>query len=238
MKRKYIWLIEIVVWIILISISLFLIVYNTAIKDNTKNSYYIFLDDAGGLVQGSPVRLMGVTIGYIKDVKIFDNKVFISFLITEKNSKLPRRSVADVEFYGLGGSTSLEIFPQIPSKDDREIIIPTKTYRIQDYWNGSELVSNVLIDIYGGAGRMIERENLIEKKDLFKQSDLVKSITGKTEFVNNAQTVIIYQFTKDTFKYIENKNRQLLERSEKEEQKLIEEEQKEAEEEAKNEQQI
>ena len=86
MKRRYIWLIEIIVWIFIISIGLFSIIYNTAIKDNTKNSYYIFLDDAGGLVQGSPVRLMGITIGYIKDVKIFDNKVFISFLITEKTS--------------------------------------------------------------------------------------------------------------------------------------------------------
>lgn len=238
MKRKYIWLIEIVVWIFIISIGLFSIIYNTAIKDNTKNSYYIFLDDAGGLVQGSPVRLMGITIGYIKDVKIFDNKVFISFLITEKGAQLPKRSEAIVEFYGLGGSTSLELQPQVPTKDDREIIIPTKTYRVQDFWHGSELVSNVLIDIYGGAGRSIEKANLIENKHLFKQSDLVKAIAGKTEEVNTAQTVIIYKFTSNTFKFVEEKNRQLLELSEKEEQKLIEEEKKEAEKEANNEQQI
>lgn len=218
--------------------GIFSIIYNTAIKDNTKNSYYIFLNDAGGLVQGSPVRLMGITIGYIKDVKIFDNKVFISFLITEKGAQLPKRSEAIVEFYGLGGSTSLEIMPQVPSKDDREIIIPTKTYRVQDFWHGSELVSNVLIDIYGGAGRMIEREKLIENKHLFKQSDLIKTITGQTELVNTAQTVIIYQFTNNTLKYVEEKNQQLLELSEKEEQKLIEEEKKEAEKEVNNEQQI
>lgn len=238
MKRKYIWLIEIIVWILIIFIGIFSIVYNTAIKDNTKNSYYIFLDDAGGLVQGSPVRLMGITIGYIKDVKIFDNKVFISFLITEKGAQLPKRSIANVEFYGLGGSTSLEILPQKPTADDREIIIPTKTYRVQDFWHGSELVSNVLIDIYGGAGRSIERANLIENKHLFKQSDFVKAIAGKTEEINTVQTVIIYKFTSNTFKFIEKKNRQLLELSEQEEQKLIEEEKRESEKEANNEQQI
>lgn len=236
MKRRYIWLIEIIVWIFIISIGLFSIIYNTAIKDNTKNSYYIFLDDAGGLVQGSPVRLMGITIGYIKDVKIFDNKVFISFLITEKGTQLPKRSIANVEFYGLGGSTSLEIMPQVPTKDDREIIIPTKTYRVQDFWHGSELVSNVLIDIYGGAGRSIEKANLIENKHLFKQSDLIKAISGQTESVNTAQTVIIYKFTSNTFKYIENKNRQLLELSEKEDEKLQKEEQEKLQTEDKNEQ--
>ena len=236
MKRRYIWLIEIIVWIFIISIGLFSIIYNTAIKDNTKNSYYIFLDDAGGLVQGSPVRLMGITIGYIKDVKIFDNKVFISFLITEKGAQLPKRSIANVEFYGLGGSTSLEIIPQVPTKDDREIIIPTKTYRVQDFWHGSELVSNVLIDIYGGAGRSIEKANLIENKHLFKQSDLIKAISGQTESVNTAQTVIIYKFTSNTFKYVENKNRQLLELSEKEDEKLQKEEQEQLQTEDKNEQ--
>ena len=182
-------------WLYLVDIQLFSIVYNTAIKDNTKNSYYIFLDDAGGLVQGSPVRLMGSTIGYIKDVKIFDNKVFISFLITEKGAQLPKRSIANVEFYGLGGSTSLEIMPQIPSKDDREIIIPTKTYRVQDYWKGSELVSNVLIDIYGGAGRAIEKGNLIENKHLFKQSDLVKlDILLNGDIVDALSTIVHKDF--------------------------------------------
>ena len=84
----------------------------------------------------------------------------------------------------------------------------------------------------------ISREKLIENKHLFKQSDLIKTITGQTELVNTAQTVIIYQFTNNTLKYVEEKNQQLLELSEKEEQKLIEEEKKEAEKEVNNEQQI
>ena len=51
-----------------------------------KNSFYIFFDDVDGLVKGSPVRLMGINIGYVRDVKIFDNKVFISFLVTKKQT--------------------------------------------------------------------------------------------------------------------------------------------------------
>ena len=84
-KKKYIWFFEILTWLLIFSIGLFVFIYNTSIKNNVKNSFYIFFDDVDGLVKGSPVRLMGINIGYVRDVKIFDNKVFISFLVTKEN---------------------------------------------------------------------------------------------------------------------------------------------------------
>ncbi len=203
MKKKYIWLFEIIIWLLIISGSLFFFIYNTSIKENVKNTYYIFFDDVDGLVKGSPVRLMGINIGYVKDVKIFDNKVFTSFVVTKENVNIPRRTAATIEFYGLGGSTSLELNPTLKSSEQKQDeIIPSSTYRIQDFWDGQELVSNVMIDIYGGIGRTIQATGLIDNKDFIKQSKLVNEITKQTKNINTSQSVIIYQLTEKTIKEV------------------------------------
>lgn len=203
MKRKYIWLIEIIAWLLIISVSLFFFIYNTSIKENKNNSYYTFFDDVEGLVQGSPVRLMGINIGYVRDVKIFDNKVFVSFLVTKDGVSIPKRATATIEFYGLGGSTSLELDPSTSDESSNdEILLKGKSYRVQDFWDGQELVSNVMIDIYGGVGRTIQNADLLNNKQLFKQSALVKEYTKETSKINTAQSVLIYKLTEDTLKYV------------------------------------
>ena len=203
MKKKYIWLCEILIWLLILSGSLFFFIYNASIKENVKNTYYIFFDDVDGLVKGSPVRLMGINIGYVKDVKIFDNKVFTSFVVTKENITVPRKTEATIEFYGLGGSTSLELNPHHKKMQEKEEeIIPSSTYRIQDFWDGQELVSNVMIDIYGGIGRTIHATGLIENKDFIKQSKLVNELTKQTKNINTSQSVIIYQLTEKAIKEV------------------------------------
>lgn len=203
MKRKYIWLFEIIAWLLILSVSFFFFIYNTTIKGNKNNSYYTFFDDVEGLVQGSPVRLMGINIGYVRDVKIFDNKVFVSFLVTKDNVSIPKRGTATIEFYGLGGSTSLELDPSTADESsNEEILLKGKSYRVQDFWDGQELVSNVMIDIYGGVGRTIQNADLLNNKQLFKQSALVKEFAKETSKINTAQSVLIYKLTEDTLKYV------------------------------------
>lgn len=211
MKRKYIWLIEIVVWLLILSGSLFFFIYKTTIKDNVQNTYYIFFDDVEGLVKGSPVRLMGINIGYVRNVKIFDNKVFVSLLVTKEDIVLPKKAKATIEFYGLGGSTSLELNPVFNSNsDDKEELIPAESYRIQDFWDGQKLVSNVMIDIYGGIGRSIQNTDLINHKDYLKQSNNIQNILNQSEMVNTSQSVIIYRLSEQTLPYINKKNKDKL----------------------------
>ncbi len=207
MKRKYIWLIEIVIWLLIISSGLFVFIYKTAVKDNVQNTYYIFFDDVDGLVVGSPVRLMGINIGYVKDVKIFDNKVFVSFLVTKKNIQIPKCATASIQFYGLGGSTSLELNPSTASEfDNKEELIPSASYRVQDFWDGQKLAANVMIDIYGGVGRTIQASGLLKNKEFLMQSSLVGNISRQTSEINTAQSVIIFKLTKSTFDYVNNKS--------------------------------
>lgn len=210
-KKKYIWFFEILTWLLIFSIGLFVFIYNTSIKNNVKNSFYIFFDDVDGLVKGSPVRLMGINIGYVRDVKIFDNKVFISFLVTKENIQIPKRATATIEFYGLGGSTSLELNPATSAEDsNEEMILQGESYRVQDFWDGQELVSNVMIDIYGGIGRTIQSADLLNNKQLFKQSNLVKSFTKEAGKINTAQSVIIYKLTENTLDYVEKKKEAMI----------------------------
>ena len=210
-KKKYIWFFEILTWLLIFSIGLFVFIYNTSIKNNVKNSFYIFFDDVDGLVKGSPVRLMGINIGYVRDVKIFDNKVFISFLVTKENIQIPKRATATIEFYGLGGSTSLELNPATSAEDsNEEMILQGESYRVQDFWDGQELVSNVMIDIYGGIGRTIQSADLLNNKHLLKQSDLVKSFTKEAGKINTAQSVIIYKLTESTLDYVEKKKEAII----------------------------
>ncbi len=193
MEKKHIWLFEIIIWLLIISVSYFVFVYKTQIKTGDKNIYYVFFDDVEGLVKGSPVRLMGINIGYVRVVKIFDNKVFVSFIVTKKNTEIPKCAMATIEFYGLGGSTSLELHPAEYSHCGyaREEIIPSKSYRIQDYWDGSALDSQVLIDIYGSFGRNVRNEDIIKYKPYIFQSQLIKDISAQTREINKTQNVII-----------------------------------------------
>lgn len=202
MKKKHIIFIELIIWLLVLISVFYFFVYKTTIKENKNSSYYLFFDDAGGLVKGSPVRLMGINIGYVRDVKIFENKVFVSFLVTADNVQIPNMASATVEFYGLGGSTSLEISPKTSIEADKgDTIIPAGAYRIQDYWDGAKLSANVMIDIYGSVGRTIQSTNILNNKHWLKQSQLVKELSTQTGKFNDSQTVFIHKLTDMTKDY-------------------------------------
>lgn len=111
---KYIW-IEFAVWFLI----LFFVIAGIRIY-NYKSAkklvtYQIFISDADGLIVGSPVRFLGVPVGYISKIKIVSNDVYMKFVITAKDFELPKGAIATVEFNGMGGSKSLEIYP--PTKE-------------------------------------------------------------------------------------------------------------------------
>ncbi len=209
MKQKYFRIAEIIIWFGILLGSLYYFIVETQMKDISQNMYYLFVDDAGGLVKGSPVRLMGINIGYIQDVKIFDNKVFVSFHLTKNDTALPKKTAAIIEFYGLGGSTSLELMPDNSiTEEDRDAILLVNSYRVKDLWDGQALVAHVMIDIYGGIGRTIQSAGLINKKELLKQSEAFKNFAKQAGIVNTAQTVIIEKLSENTKDYLKKINAQ------------------------------
>jgi len=112
--RKYVWL-EFLIWVIILCICVFAIRLYRHHEVKKLVTYQIFLSDVDGLIVGSPVRFMGVQIGYINKIKILPSEIYIKFVLTDKDVKLPKGAIATVEFNGMGGSKSLEIYP--PTKE-------------------------------------------------------------------------------------------------------------------------
>ncbi len=123
-------LIEIFVW----SVILF-VIFSVAIFTYSKifvepNVYNIQFKDIDGITKGSPVRFMGMNIGYVRFLKSEGKHINVQIIVTEKNMKIPNGTVARVEFYGLGGSKSIELMP--PDGSCNVGILTDDTIRIND----------------------------------------------------------------------------------------------------------
>ena len=117
---------EAIIWIIVISLVIFGVRYHNYKAKKELKTYQIFLQDVDGLIVGSPVRMMGVAIGYIEKVKIVSDTVYVKFVLNDKNASIPKGSIATVEFNGLGGSKSLEIYPPTEQSLASNKLIVTK----------------------------------------------------------------------------------------------------------------
>jgi len=101
---------ELLVWLIVLLIIVSVFFFHKIKENNSKNIYNIFMPDVDGLIVGSPVRTMGIEVGHVVKIKPTNDEVFVKFLITDKTIKLPQGTVATVEFSGLAGSKSLELY--------------------------------------------------------------------------------------------------------------------------------
>ena len=108
--HKYVWL-EFAIWFLILSICIAGVRIHNYRKEKALVTYQIFMPDVDGLVVGSPVKFMGVQVGYIEKIKIVREEVYIKIVITDNGVTLPKGSVATVEFNGMGGSKSLEVYP-------------------------------------------------------------------------------------------------------------------------------
>ncbi len=117
---------ELLIWLLII---LLIITISTAINkiNNREVNYYtIFMSDIDGLIEGSPVRMMGIEVGYVTKIKPTNEDVYIKFLITDKNISIPQGTFATVEFNGMAGSKSLELYlPDKTTYIDKNIPIIT-----------------------------------------------------------------------------------------------------------------
>ena len=109
--------IEAGIWICVIIIFAIFFVLFFNYYEKTYETHKIYMPDVDGLITGSPVNLMGIPVGYVTKTKIInDEEIIVKFKITDKNVQLQRGTVATVEFSGLGGSKSLELYPPASGK--------------------------------------------------------------------------------------------------------------------------
>ena len=124
-------LVEAVIWFSILCVVVFSIRAYNIKNHKAEKQYQIFISDVDGLIVGSPVKYMGVQVGYVSYIKLLANEVYVKFLITNKDVSLPKGVVANVEFNGMGGTKSLELYP--PTEQDlktEKIINIKETFRL------------------------------------------------------------------------------------------------------------
>ncbi len=101
---------ELLIWLVIILIIVAVSTITYVSNTQKDNDYNIFMSDVDGLIVGSPVRMMGIEVGHVTKIKPTNGEVYIKFLITDKNLTLPQGTIATVEFSGMAGSKSLELY--------------------------------------------------------------------------------------------------------------------------------
>lgn len=144
------WL-EILIWVLILSVAIYGIKQYSYHKHNELTKYQIFLPDVDGLISGSPVRMMGVQIGYVERVKIVGDAVYVQFVLSDKDTTLPKGVIATVEFTGLAGSKSLEIYPP-----DEASLAGNKLIQIQAPKRLNDSLG-LLCDMFNQLGSMMQK---------------------------------------------------------------------------------
>lgn len=173
MRKRYL-IYEITIWTVI-----FAIFFTGAIFAYSKlfvepNVYVIQFQDIDGITKGSPVRFMGINVGYVRKLKAKGKYVDVSILVTEKNLKIPNGTIARVEFYGLGGSKSIELMPS--ETDNNKGIVTGDNIRLND----------IVLEAIGFVNVIEEIEKVvknIDKKSLENVLDNVNDI--KSSYFDN-----------------------------------------------------
>lgn len=185
MKRHFLWIGELFVWVLvlfLVSGGIMLAKYN---YKRIFNTYQIFLPDVDGLINGSPVKMMGINIGYVNQINIVGDDVYVKFIITESDVKIPPGSKVTVEFSGLGGSKSLEIYPpnadvQTPGK----LLIVQSPKRIHDSLGLLNDMYDKIIDITYEVSNFMDQIGVIKSENESKKLGTSKSAGEFLDFSN------------------------------------------------------
>ena len=106
---------ELLIWLIIVLIIVAIYSLSNFKNSNKSNDYSLYIPDVDGLIVGSPVRMMGIEVGFVTDIKPMKDEVFVKFIIKNKDIKVPQGTEATVEFSGMAGSKSLELY--LPDKN-------------------------------------------------------------------------------------------------------------------------
>jgi len=180
-------LLEAALWFIVLCLILIGIRIHNYKHVKSIKQYQIFLSDMDGLIVGSPVKYMGAHIGYVSYAKPLNNNVYVKFVVKDKDMELPKGVIANVEFYGLGGSKSLELYPPNETSLKTEKIIYIKdTFRLND---SVTLLDNMFSKIALLGGRfnyfsnrmsdMVEEQPIEPYVKLFNEADKLNKNINK-----------------------------------------------------------
>lgn len=183
MKKRMMWILELFLWGLVIFSALFVSLYLYNINVRKHNTYYVFFKDVDGLIKGSPVKFQGYQIGYVSNLSVVNEEVFVTFIITEKNFHAPKEITATVEFTGLGASKSLEL-----SGDDfpegKHIIQAVEPRRIKDFYDDTDAIAQNIIFLANDFTKVFTDKTIPEMKSFIKYPTLLKDVEEILDTIN------------------------------------------------------
>lgn len=191
-KLKYI-RIEILVWIIALLLLLLGITVHHRNSLKEYETHKIFLSDVDGLIVGSPVKLMGVQVGYINKIKIVDNNVYLRFVIKDKNVHLPWGTVATVEFSGMAGARSLELYPPQQNSKEQEldyikVVSPT---RLSESARMLYQMYNKFMDICFGMSLFGDKLKTISVPHVSNDQEMSQTLDDANKWIDETNAKVI-----------------------------------------------
>ncbi len=183
-------LIEILIWCFILTIVFSIGIFGYSKIFVEPNIYNIEFKDIDGITKGSPVRFMGINIGYVKKLKPKEKHINVQIVVTKKDMKIPNGTVARVEFYGLGGSKSIELMPA--DDNGTEGIVTAATLRLHDM----AMKTEDLVEILEAVEKMVKGINkpstqkMLEGIAEIKDDNLDKVNANLSDFRTNIKEKI------------------------------------------------
>ena len=205
MNKSLFYILEITVWVLILA-GLFALVSFNIMERSTKIHMQVPFEDTDGLVVGSPVKYMGVQVGYVNKLKIQKDETIVSFIITKKGIKIPKGTVASVEFSGLAASKSLQLNPsKDPANKDKDIT-PIKPYRIQNYIDNQKNIANNIIKMSSNFNDVLKKNNIAKIKGLLKSRDMITGVDRSLDTVLDLEDKALAGINKRLEKSKKNEN--------------------------------
>ena len=200
MKKISFLLLEIVVVIVVIAILILFGAHKHIGLPGKYPQYVVEFKDIDGLPIGAPVRVSGLHVGHVVKQELKDDKILITFKITDENIKIPIGSIAGVEFTGLASSKSLEIQPpRIKIVSGRQLYT-VEPLRANSLLEIQSVVVKTTIDFLDGIISFIKKNEKTIGPKLKNASKLFKEKTSsleKTEKLLKEKTNEAIQETKE-----------------------------------------
>ncbi len=197
MKKHLLWIVELLIWALLIFLTAFisLYVYNKNIRE--KHTYYVFFNDVDGLIKGSPVKIQGYQVGYVSDIAIVDEDVFITFIITDNDMVMPKKIAATVEFTGMGGSKSLELYVPKEGSLAKNYISTIEPKRLQDFYVYQNQIARDLMTMTTNFMNMMTPKNTNTVVNFIKDPIVLEQIHNILDIVQNKESALLEKRSKN-----------------------------------------
>lgn len=191
MKKHILWLIELLVWGMLIFSVIFVSIYIYSKNVREKHTYYVFFNDVDGLIKGSPVKIQGYQVGYVSNISIVNEDVFITFIITDKELKLPENIAATVAFTGMGGSKSLELFVPKDKSKNKNYITTVEPRRINDFYIYQNQIAQNLVTMTSDFMKTFDDRTTGKIKDFIRKPLILNDINNTLDTIQKNEKEIL-----------------------------------------------